>query len=248
MNAKQLFVLIDKIDKRFIDEAWGSSNDNEFYRDIDDYDSERRRGINVVIEHTPFRTFAPIVAAACMLLFVAGGFTAINIFRDELLRPGSGVENPASYIESSSSENSSLPQDTYSYFESRSSENLSIHDDVISDTEKYEYELTLDLGQGNEVVTKGMEKLNNLGYAEIMVVDTNATAEHPIIVQILRLTSEEDMEPISEKISIVGPGTYEIPYTTLRGAGSYSYLYLTYPNRDYDGTLSSGHIIGYWTP
>lgn len=234
MNSKELFMLIDRIDERYIDEAWGSSDDNDFYRDIDiDYDSDRRRGVSLVLEHRPFRAFAPlVVTAACMLLFVAGGFTALNIFRGELLIPGSRVENPASYIESSSSEDSSASQDE------------------ISDIEKYYYDFKLSIEPGKEANTGGMEKLNNLGYAEIIVEDTNATAEHPIIARILKSPPKGGLEPISEGISIFGQGTYEIPYTTPRGAGSYSYLYLEYPDWYYDenGMPIQGHIIGTCSP
>ncbi len=240
-KSKLLFMLIDKIDERYIDEAWGG-DDKEIYGDIDfsniDYDSDMRRGVNVVLEHRPFRVFAPVVtAAACMLLFVAGGFTAVNIFRDELLGPNSRVDNPASYIESSQSSNSSAePPDPQ---------------DDISDIEPTgNYELQFLLPPGGSGWSEETEKLNNLGYAEIVITETKATPTRPIYVQILKSTPKAGMEPLSDSIAITGTGTYRIEYTTLRGAGSYSYLFLEYPNRNINGEylVSGTEIIGTWSP
>ncbi len=240
-KSKLLFMLIDKIDERYIDEAWGG-DDKEIYGNIDfsniDYDSDMRRGVNVVLEHRPFRVFAPVVtAAACMLLFVAGGFTAVNIFRDELLGPNSRAENPASYIESSqSSDSSDEPPDPQ---------------DVISDIEPTgNYELQFLLPPGGSGWSEETEKLNNLGYAEIVITETKATPTRPIYVQILKSTPKAGMEPLSDSIAITGTGTYRIEYTTLRGAGSYSYLFLEYPNRNINGEylVSGTEIIGTWSP
>ncbi len=246
-NSKLLFMLIDKIDERYIDEAWGG-DDKEIYGDIDfsniDYDSDMRRGVNVVLEHRPFRVFAPVVtAAACMLLFVAGGFAAVNIFKNELLQPNSRAENPASYIESSEPNTSGEPAES-----NYGSEDYSISQPVsdIDGNGIYEFDFSFPLGK--EVHSDAAEKMNNWGYAQIEIKETNATEERPIIALILKSAPKGGLEPISQEMYITGPGAYEIPYTTLRGAGSYSYLYLAYPDMNNEYTDPWATISGTWSP
>lgn len=257
MNSKQLFMLIDKIDERYIDEAWGGGN--EIYGDIDidfDYNSEMRRGVNVVIEHKPLRVFTPVVVtAACMLLFVAGGFTALNVFRGGLLAPGSRVENPASYIESTDSSESSSSSTSSEYSESDTSDESNEPDELSSEKPITDmdgdgiYELYQSIPPGGEVHSEAAEKPDNRDFALIEVKETNATEDHPIIAQILKSVPKAGMEPISEEMYITGPGTYELRYTTLRGAGSYSYLYLAYPDwYDYGETDHEAIIVGTWSP
>lgn len=259
MNSKQLFMLIDKIDERFIDEAWGGNNEVSGDIDIDydiDYDSGRRRGVRVVLEHKPLRVFTPVIAtAACMLLFVAGGFTAVNIFRGGLLAPSSQVEFPASYIESSESDTSSESSASSTYSDSSPDES-SEPDELSSEKPITDmdgdgiYELYHSIPPGGEIHSEAAEKPDNRDFALIEVKETNATEDHPIIAQILKSYPKGGMEPISDEIYITCPGTYEIRYTTLRGAGSYSYLYLAYPDwYDYEDNIDHFAVIyGTWSP
>ncbi len=233
MNSKELFMLIDEIDERFIDEAWNSTESESF----DEIDYENRRGVKVVMERRPFRAIGYALTAACFLLLGAGGMALINLLTVNGIQPNSSMERPSSYVGSSTS--------------SDSSEDSSLPQDVISDIETTgNYELQFFLPPGGSGWSEETEKLNNLGYAEIVITETKATPMRPIYVQILKSTPKAGMEPLSESIAITGTGTYRIKYTTLRGAGSYSYLYLEYPNRNINGEylVSGTEIVGTWSP
>lgn len=236
MNSKELFVLIDNIDERFIDEAWGEKDDSDIYRAVD-YSSDKIRGVNIVLERKPPRVFTPaIVTAACMLLFVAGGFTAANLFGNRVIAPSSRPELSASYSESSTSDDSggedySFPQD------------VSIVETIMS----YDFNFIIPL-RGTATGTVA-EKLNSRNFAEIMITYTNATEECPIGAQILKSPPKGGLEPISESITITGAGIYEIPYTTPWESNSFCYLYLIYPSGyDEDNMPSFIEISGAWSP
>lgn len=239
MNPKELFMLIDRIDERFIEEAWGRTES------FDEIDYENRRGVRVVMERRPFRAVGSVLTAACLVLFGAGAMALISVFTGNGFQPSSSMEIPSSYVGSSTSSESSQLSES-----SEGSEDSSNSEPVISDIENLNnvYTIAYSISLGQEVNTDGAEKMNNLSYAEIVVKETNATEDRPIIVQILKSVSKGGMEPISEEMAITGRGRYKINYTTLRGAGSYSYLYLAYPKYydvDWD---SDAKIFGTWEP
>ncbi len=242
MNTKELFMLIDKMDERFIDEAWGSTESESF----DEVDYENKRGVSVVMERRPFRAAGFVLTAACFLLLGAGAMSLINVFTGNSIQPSSSMEIPSSYVGSSTSSESSQLSES-----SDGSEDFSNSEPVISDIENlngvYDFAIAI-IPPSHETCTEGAEKMNNWDYAKIEVKETNATEEHPIIAQILKSSPKGGLETISEKIYITGRGIYRIYYTTLRGAGSYSYLYLVYPAYHDVDLDSDAKIVGTWTP
>jgi len=233
MNSKELFMLIDKIDERFIDEAWSSADSESF----DEIDYENRRGVKVVMERKPFHAVWFALTAACFLFLGAGVMSLINLLTGNGIQPNSSMEIPSSY--GGSSGNTSTD-----------------NSDTGSDVEKIgSYELRAIIPMGEFYITDdldgkgGVEKLDNSDYAVINVEYTDATEDRPIIAQILKSPPKGGLEPLSDPIYIMGPGTYKIDYKTLRGAGSYSYLFLEYGEYQTDGDNYKEHVVfGTWSP
>lgn len=248
MKSKELFMLIDQIDKRFVEEAWEG-------------DEESGKVIEVVLERSPFHAIKFAVAvAACIALFGVGLYTIANIRINEPFLPDNSgaADSPGavSSIESESSESTSSESSDISSEDGELSENDSVSTDNSIDEpiEEYDkkgiYELDiLYIGYGDMVQTKIVEKTDNLDYAVIYVDETNATEEHPLAVSIYRVDEYGNIgDPISETIYITGRAKYGFYYTTPRGAGSPCILSLV---NDFKETYDDGYdikIVGSWTP
>lgn len=236
MKSKELFMLIDQIDKRFVEEAWEG-------------DEESGKVIEVVLERSPFHAikFAAAVAA-CIVLFGAGFFTIANIrTRDPFQPSSSGVSDSPGESSSSESETSS-----------ESGEISEISDvsivDSIDEPDEFNkqgmYRLDdLYISYGDMVETNILEKTDNYDYAVIYIDETNATEEHPIVAYILSVDEYGHIKDVvSEKAYITGRGKYVFYYTTLRGAGSGCVLFL---ENDFKETFEEAvdiRIVGSWTP
>lgn len=242
MKSKELFMLIDQIDKRFVEEAWEG-------------DEESGKVIEVVLERSPFHAikFAAAVAA-CIALFGVGLYTIANIRINEPFLPdNSGAADGSNYSsESESSESTSSESGDTSSESGDISENNSVSTDNSIDEYSKQGIYNLDnlyIGYGDTVQTKIVEKTDNLDYAVIYVDETNATEEHPLVVSIFSVDEYGNIgDPISEKIFITGRAKYGFYYTTPRGAGSPCILSLV---NDFKETYDDGDtikIVGSWTP
>lgn len=246
MKSKELFMLIDQIDKRFVEEAWEG-------------DEEDGKVIEVVLERSPFHAIKFAVAvAACIALFGAGLFTIANIRINEPFLPDNSgaADSPVSSIESESSESTSSESSGISSEDEETSANDSVSTDNSNDEpiEEYDkkgiYELdNLYIGYGDMLQTKIEEKTDNLDYAVIYVDETNATEEHPLVVSIFRVDEYGNIgDPISEKIFITGRAKYVLYYTTPRGAGSPCILCLVNDFKETFDDMYDIKIVGSWTP
>ena len=247
MKSKELFMLIDQIDKRFVEEAWEG-------------DEEDGKVIEVVLERSPFHAikFAAAVAA-CIALFGVGLFTIANIRTSEPFLPNSGAgDSPFSSVESESSESSSSESsdinDTSSDIGDISnveSEITNIDEPIDEFNKQGKYKLDgVIIPYGEIIEYEVAEKADNLDYAVIYVDETNATEEQPLVAFIVSVDYEtgarEDV--ICEKVYITGRGKYGFYYTELRGAGSMCALYF---ENDFKETLNGSNaikIVGTWTP
>lgn len=242
MKSKELFMLIDQIDSRFIEEAWEGSEDSG-------------KPIEVVLERSPFHAikFAAAVAA-CIVMFGAGFFTIANIRTGEPYQPGSSgaAESPGSSSESSdiSSESSdSSSEDTNSESGSISSE---VDNDASEEFGKQGvYRLdNMVIPYGEVVRTEIVEKTDNYDYAVIYVEETDATEENPIIADIRRVNEFGHIgDVVSERLYITGRGKYGFYYTELRGAGSGCILTLENDFKEtFNKDKSDLKIVGTWIP
>lgn len=245
MKSKELFMLIDQIDRRFIEEAWEGDEDSG-------------KPIEVVLERSPFHAikFAAAVAA-CIVMFGAGFFTIANIRTGGQFQPGSSgaAESPGSSSESELSGSDKDIEDTRSEI-SEMLENSSVSSIVDVDgsdefTKQGVYKLdNIVIPYGDVVRTEIVEKADNYDYAVIYVEETNATEENPIIADIRKVDEFGEIgEVISERLYITGRGKYGFYYTELRGAGSGCILTL---ENDFKETINKDksdlRIVGTWIP
>lgn len=245
MKSKELFMLIDQIDRRFVEEAWEG-------------DEESGKPIEIVLERSPFHAikFAAAVAA-CIVMFGAGFFTIANIRTGEPYQPGSSgaAESPGSSSESELSSDTGS-EDSISESSDTSSESGNVSDlsdvdgsDEFSKQGVYRLD-NMVIPYGEVVRTEIVEKTDNYDYAVIYVDETNATEENPIIVNI-RMVNEFGGfgDVISETVYITGRGKYGFYYTELRGAGSGCILTL---ENDFKETINKDksdlRIVGTWIP
>lgn len=245
MKSKELFMLIDQIDRCFVEEAWEG-------------DEESGKPIEIVLERSPFHAikFAAAVAA-CIVMFGAGFFTIANIRTGEPYQPGSSgaAESPGSSSESELSSDTGS-EDSISESSDTSSESGNVSDlsdvdgsDEFSKQGVYRLD-NMVIPYGEVVRTEIVEKTDNYDYAVIYVDETNATEENPIIADIRRVDEFGNIGVVvSEKIAITGRGKYGFYYTELRGAGSGCILTL---ENDFKETLYEDkydlRIVGTWTP
>lgn len=244
MKSKELFMLIDQIDRRFIEEAWEG-------------DEESGKPIEIVLERSPFHAikFAAAVAA-CIVLFGAGFFTIANIRTGEPFLPGSSgaAESPDYSSESEISSEDTSPEDSSSESSDTSSDSGDVSGTVDYDgsnefDKQGEYVLDDFIVYGDITRTEVVEKTDNFDYAVIYVDETNATEEQPIIARIHRADEYGNIgDVISEILYITGRGKYGFYYTVPRGAGSLCVLTL---ENDFKETLDEKYdlkIIGTWIP
>lgn len=236
MRSKDLFMLIDQIDRRFVEEAWEG-------------DLESGKTVEIVLERSPFYAikFAAAVAA-CIMLFGAGFFTIANIrTNDPFAQPSSSgaAESPGSPSESDSSSESG------EISESSDVSTVTSFDKPEEEFNKqgiYKLE-NLYIGYGDIVQTKVVEKIDNYDYAVIYVDETNATEEHPLAVSIFRVDEDGKIcDLISEKKYITGRGKYGFYYNTLRGAGSPCILCLENDFKETNDEWYDIRLIGSWSP
>ncbi len=232
MKSRELFMLIDQIDRRFVEEAWEGSEDSG-------------KAIEIVLERRPFHAVKYIAAvAACIVLFGVGFFTIANIRMNDPFRPNYSeisTENSGSASSSgTSSESSSI-----------SSENESSDIESVEPIDEFDktgmYALDFTMFPDEQVTfSETMEKGDNYNYAVIFVDETNATEENPIIARIWSVdVNGERKDPVSEELFITGRGKYGFYYTELRGAGSMCVLALEVKNKaDYEPLK----IVGTWVP
>ncbi len=245
MKSKELFMLIDQIDRRFVEEAWEG-------------DEESGKPIEIVLERSPFHAikFAAAVAA-CIVMFGAGFFTIANIRTGEPYQPGSSgaAESPGSSSESELSSDTDS-EDSISESSDTSSESGNVSDlsdvdgsDEFSKQGVYRLD-NMVIPYGEVVRTEIVEKTDNYDYAVIYVDETNATEENPIIADIRRVDEFGEIgEVISERLYITGRGKYGFYYTELRGAGSGCILTLENDFKEtFNKDKSDLRIVGTWTP
>lgn len=245
MKSKELFMLIDQIDRRFVEEAWEG-------------DEESGKPIEIVLERSPFHAikFAAAVAA-CIVMFGAGFFTIANIRTGEPYQPGSSgaAESPGSSSESELSSDTDS-EDSISESSDTSSESGNVSDlsdvdgsDEFSKQGVYRLD-NMVIPYGEVVRTEIVEKTDNYDYAVIYVDETNATEENPIIADIRRVDEFGNIGVVvSEKIAITGRGKYGFYYTELRGAGSGCILTLENDFKEtFNKDKSDLRIVGTWTP
>lgn len=246
MKSKELFMLIDQIDRRFIEEAWEG-------------DEESGKPIEIVLERSPFHAikFAAAVAA-CIVMFGAAFFTIANIRTREPFLPGSSgaAESPDYSSESEISSEDTSPEDSSSESSDTSSESGNVSDlsdvdgsDEFSKQGVYRLD-NMVIPYGEVVRTEIVEKTDNYNYAVIYVEETDATEENPIIADIRRVNEFGEFgDVISEKVYITGRGKYGFYYTELRGAGSGCILTLENDFKEtFNKDKSDLRIVGTWIP
>lgn len=245
MKSKELFMLIDQIDRRFVEEAWEG-------------DEESGKPIEIVLERSPFHAikFAAAVAA-CIVMFGAGFFTIANIRTGETYQPGSSgaAESPVSSSESELSSDTGS-EDSISESSDTSSESGNVSDlsdvdgsDEFSKQGVYRLD-NMVIPYGEVVRTEIVEKTDNYDYAVIYVDETNATEENPIIADIRRVNEFGQIgDVVSERLYITGRGKYGFYYTELRGAGSGCILTLENDFKEtFNKDKSDLKIVGTWIP
>lgn len=245
MKSKELFMLIDQIDRRFVEEAWEG-------------DEESGKPIEIVLERSPFHAikFAAAVAA-CIVMFGAGFFTIANIRTGEPYQPGSSgaAESPGSSSESELSSDTgsedSISESSDTSSESGNVSGLSDIDGSDEFSKQGVYRLdNMVIPYGEVVRTEIVEKTDNYDYAVIYVEETNATEENPIIADIRKVDEFGEIgEVISERLYITGRGKYGFYYTVLRGAGSGCILTLENDFKEtFNKDKSDLKIVGTWIP
>ncbi len=234
MKSRELFMLIDQIDRRFVEEAWEGSEDSG-------------KAVEIVLERSSFHAVKYIAAvAACIVLFGVGFFTIANIRMNDPFRPNDSEISSENSGSASSSYTSSESSDTGSESESSDIESV----EPIDEFDKLgKYALDCTLASGRSTVGEIVTKMDNYEYAVIYVDETNASEDDPIIVTILSVNEHGQIsDAISESLYITGRGKYGFYYTELRGAGAPCVLLL-----ERKGTLDNEEsdflrIIGTWVP
>ena len=199
MNAKELFILIDKIDPKFVEEAWSGGIESE-------------EPVKVVLEHnsSPFIRLAA-AAAACVIMFGAGMFVGIKFFGGVSVLPGSQPEDSSSDSESNTGD--------YEIIDSNST------DKDIEKVMLFDFNFIMLKGKATSADYSIGEKQDNLDYALLNIENTDASRDNPIIAYIC----DENKIVHSETIEITGNGEYRIYYDGLRGAGAPCVLWMELP-------------------
>lgn len=252
MKSKELFMLIDQIDRRFIEEAWEG-------------DEESGKPIEIVLERSPFHAikFAAAVAA-CIVLFGAGFFTIANIRTGEPFLPDSGAADssgsPSEIVTSSdtssddiSSESSYISEDTSpESSESRVSGGDGFDDfyetsDEIEKLGKHSFNVTVPFD--GSVVIPYVGKRDNEGFGVIYVEDTNAELKHSIAASIWSVDGYGDPQYIvSEKVFIFERGKYTLKYTEPYEEGLLYMLVLEYDGLPDSKDKQDLTMVGSWSP
>ena len=243
MKSKELFMLIDQIDKRFVEEAWEG-------------DEEDGKVIEVVLERSPFHAIKFAVAvAACIVLFGAGFFTIAKIRTGyQFLPDNSGAAESINHSSETESSDSTVSENSDTSSEDEAQSNISNVEGEISDiyefVKKGKYTMDYHLPYGTELVSEIVEKDDNYDYAVIYVDETNATEEHPIIALINQVDLDgKILDTVSEELQITGRGRYGLYYNRPYGAGTLNQLAVI---NLYDEELSLKgeelRLVGTWIP
>lgn len=97
-------------------------------------------------------------------------------------------------------------------------------------------------GRGQYMWTDKAEKEDNEDYAVVYTTGGYVSSENPVYMSIHKSTSLSSSDRLSGSITVTSPSDrYEIDYTTIRGAGSHNYLYVS-------SGYNAAQIKGYWLP
>lgn len=97
-------------------------------------------------------------------------------------------------------------------------------------------------GRGQYKWSNMAEKEDNEDYAVVYTTGGYVSSENPVYMSIHKSTSLSSSDRLSGSITVTSPSDrYEIDYTTIRGAGSHNYLYVS-------SGYNAAEIEGYWLP
>lgn len=97
-------------------------------------------------------------------------------------------------------------------------------------------------GRGQYMWTAKAEKEDNEDYAVVYTTGGYVSSENPVYMSVHKSKSLSSSDRLSGSITVTSPSDrYEIDYTTIRGAGSYNYLYVS-------SGYNAAQIKGYWLP
>ena len=106
---------------------------------------------------------------------------------------------------------------------------------------KNEFDFKL-AGRGQYMWTDKVEKEDNEDYAVVYTTGGYVSSGNPVYMSIHKSTSLSSSDSLSGSITVTSPSDrYEIDYTTIRGAGSYNYLYVS-------SGYNAAQIKGNWLP
>lgn len=97
-------------------------------------------------------------------------------------------------------------------------------------------------GRGQYMWSNVAEKEDNEDYAVVYTTGGYVSSENPVYMSVHKSKSLSSSDRLSGSITVTSTSDrYEIDYTTIRGAGSYNYLYVS-------SGYNAAQIKGYWLP